>query len=643
MRLITKVGLGIVVIGVGWIGWRVIYSPTPEPSIADALNPLPSISIVFRERLNGKTETSASIKFHDRAGKLSFQAKCGIKEFGGEFTEFRKKNFRLYFRKKYGMGKLNQPLFTGFEHGIPAAQHFDQLELRSGSHDMKMRGFYLANAFTDDTMLEMGHVNPHGRFVHLYLNGAYWGIYHLRERWNADMLAQYLGGNKEHYEAINGNQNRGGWAPDALVSAYDGDGSAWKRILALSRTAQPSNYPAVLPYLDVRNLVDYMLLMMYGNAEQEFRCAGPKGTGSGFVFHLNDADGFFGNDFSASRSRVDFASDRPGVPGRGWADGPGSLFSALFKAGHPDFRMLVADRIQTHFFNDGLLTDQKILERLDRRVAEVKQHMIPEITRWGGSRREDSYRSIREWESKKDRIIRAWIPGRSDRMIGLFRKAGFFPALEAPTFSHAGGKVTPGYALTLQAPSGVLHFTVDGTDPRLSGGGISPAALTLRDLPAVQNQKWILHQNTWIKARTLEGTAWSGLSETFFWIDAPVDEGDLIASRIHYPSQDGKETGFIELSNASAQPINLQGAEFVSGLRFKFPSHRPTLLAPKQSVLLANSAFAMHNREGVVLPVTALYRGEFNRSDRLTLVSSEGRIILDLEPAKTNWPRSNIN
>ena len=43
----------------------------------------------------------------------------------------------------------------------------------------------------DDTMLEMGRLNPHGRFVHLYLNGAYGGLYHLRERWGAAWMPGY--------------------------------------------------------------------------------------------------------------------------------------------------------------------------------------------------------------------------------------------------------------------------------------------------------------------------------------------------------------------------------------------------------------------------------------------------------------------
>ena len=133
---------------------------------------------------------------------------------------------------------------------------------------MNQRGFYMSNRFTDDTMLAMGNLNPHGRFVHLYLNGTYWGQYHLRERWSADMMAQYLGGEKEDYEAINGNWNVGGW-PDPGVP-FDGDGSAWERIKSLR-----SDFEAVSPYLDVQHYVDYMLMFMYGNSEDEYRCVGP--------------------------------------------------------------------------------------------------------------------------------------------------------------------------------------------------------------------------------------------------------------------------------------------------------------------------------------------------------------------------------
>ena len=107
---------------------------------------------------------------------------------------------------------------------MPPAQEFDSINLRSGSHDMIDRGAYMSNRFTDDTMLEMGHIAPHGRFVHVYLNGTYWGMYHLRERWNAAMASEYLGGSKEDYEAINAN-NSGSEFLQGVV--FDGTGKYW--------------------------------------------------------------------------------------------------------------------------------------------------------------------------------------------------------------------------------------------------------------------------------------------------------------------------------------------------------------------------------------------------------------------------------
>ena len=51
----------------------------------------------------------------------------------------------------------------------------------------------------------MGHVNTHGIFVHLYLNGLYWGLYNLAERPNQDFSASYFGGNADtDWDSISG-------------------------------------------------------------------------------------------------------------------------------------------------------------------------------------------------------------------------------------------------------------------------------------------------------------------------------------------------------------------------------------------------------------------------------------------------------
>ena len=101
------------------------------------------------------------------------------------------------------------PLFHGFDRGVPAQSSFDEIEFRSGSQDMYERGFYMAGSFVEDTMLDMGSLNPHARFVHLYINGVYWGQFEAREPMVDGFLADYLGGEKEGYLNVIGNDNVG--------------------------------------------------------------------------------------------------------------------------------------------------------------------------------------------------------------------------------------------------------------------------------------------------------------------------------------------------------------------------------------------------------------------------------------------------
>ena len=401
---------------------NVTTNPRYASIIEDALLDIPSVSLSFDTVIDNSTdEQRVSVEWLRPDGGEGFQIDAGIRAFGGEYTEFAKKNFRLYFRDEYGAQKLEYPVFAGFDRSIPAAQAFDQLNLRTGSHDMVMRGFYMSNRFTDDTMLDMGHLAPHGRFVHVYLNGTYWGQYHLRERWNADMLAYYNGGNDDDYEAINGNLNVGGWSPG---EAYDGDGTTWTKIKSLRR-----DYESIRELMDVENYIDYLLLYMSGNSENEYRTGGTSDGESPFDFFLNDADGWLRD-----------VGDRTGDPG------PGGIMSGLVREGHPDFMMLLADRIQRMFFDDGVLTPERSVARLQERLDEVEKSFVVESARWG-------YRSPRSFAIAADAALEDLLPGIAANMIMRLRARGFLPSFDAPTMSQRGGDVSPGFQLELSANS----------------------------------------------------------------------------------------------------------------------------------------------------------------------------------------------
>ncbi len=453
---------------------------TYGPQVRSGLLDVPTVSIVTTTGVTGTSEAKASFEWLRTDGTANTQEDCGVRNFGGAFTDFAKKNFRLYFRAEHGAEKLRWPLFDDYPQDLAPAQEFDQLELRSGSHDMEMRGFYLSNIFVDDTMLEMGQLNPHGRFVHMYLNGTYWGLYHLRERWGAAMHESYLGGSKDDYESINGNWNVGGWAEPG--TAYDGDGSVWAQI-----KRDRGNYAKVKDLLDVPQYVDFMLMWMFGGAEDEYRCVGPNVPGSGFKFYLNDADGWFcGPYYCAAGNRTG-----RGAPGRSGGDGPGSIFSMLFREGHPDYRVLLADRIGRALVGDGALTSSRNIARLRARTDQIQRAFLAESARW-------NYLTPAEWASRRDNALNSWLPGRTTQVLADYRSAGFYPALDRPVLNRQGGVVEEGFQIVFTPPRrGSLYYTLDGSDPRLPGGAASPRAAVISSgqagetiIPAGARWRW---------------------------------------------------------------------------------------------------------------------------------------------------------
>ncbi len=418
--------------------------------LRDSLTQIPTICLSVPVLPDNYNERPASIEVMLPDGSTPLQVNAGLTRFGGSYTNFAKKSYRVNFRSEYGAGKLDSPLFRGFDRGMVALDKIDTLDLTAGNHDMVDRGFYMANRFAEDTMLEMGSLNPHGRFVHVYVNGTYWGQYNAHERLDDDSLAGYLGGSDSDYMVVRGNDNSGddfvNGTPDPVHRA------PWETV-----RANRNSYVAVKSQLDVTHLIDFMLVWFYGDSEGEFRCAGPINPGSGFKFWLADADGFL----RTSALTLDRTAN----------SGPGGLFGALVTEGHPDFKILLADRIHRHFFNNGALTPNRNLARLNARMKEVQNSLIAECARWG-------FRTPTNWESAAQTIRTGLFPLRTSNLFTMLRNRAFYPSIDAPVFGQHGGSVPKGHSLSFSASAGTIYYTLDGSDPRLAGGNISPAALT---------------------------------------------------------------------------------------------------------------------------------------------------------------------
>ena len=633
------------------------YTQTDEwinewaPHMDEALKAVPTISIAINDdehlikrgqgqaRFEGTTlndyESKVSVEWLNGDGTEGFQTDAGVSRFGGYYTDHGKYSYRFQFRKEYGTAKLKYPVFRNFENGLAPTEEFDSLNLRSASHDMKTRGAYMSNRFVDDTMLEMGGIASHGRFVHVFINGNYNGQYHLRERWNAAMHASYFGGSEEHYDAINRNDN---FQQDA--KAFDGNQDYWKEVEKLAK--EPSPWEALQGHVDLKDYYEFMMTWSSGNSESEMQAVGSKTLGVPFTFYMKDADGFLTK--SAHRSGR----------GRFTGRGPGSFNTELLSEKHPDHQMFLADLVHKHFTNGGAMTPEQTIPRLQRRVDEIETSFIAESARWRKYKPD-------AWYKYQQDIMNGHLSSLADNMLDMFESINVYPDnIQAPQPNQQGGGIERGFTFRMSAGSlfnpetGDFLYTLDDSDPRFPGGDKSDLAIQYdREGPGIELSETVtVKARTWRSSLFSNGT-WSPLMETTFYIGKKPVAGDLVISEIHYrpasPSDEEIAAGFglrsafefIELYNKTDSALSLSEVALTNGVRFEFAGAEVTDLAPgKVAVVVANRE-AFEHRYGTGLPVAGEFAG-FKLSDsgeRLRLSMLDGSVLQEMQyNDKEPWP-----
>ena len=61
-------------------------------------------------------------------------------------------------------------------------------------------------------------------------------------------------------------------------------------------------------------------------------------------------------------------------------------------------------------------------------------------------------------------------------VIEQYRSRGLYPSVDAPVPSHIGGEVPAGQEFVMVGTD-AIYYTTDGTDPRMTGGVLSPNAV----------------------------------------------------------------------------------------------------------------------------------------------------------------------
>ena len=541
--------------------------------------------------------TSAELFFPDDTD--GFQIESGMRLQGGDFIRSRhtpyrpvpwsKYSFRLYFRGSYGESRLNHRLFSD----LPLDE-FEHVVLRAGMNDS-------INPFICDELCrrlyrDLGHASSRGILVNLLLNGKSQAYYNPAERVDINFLRSRHGGGTD-------------WDLIAQFGEIrEGDDLEWNRFKNLTINTDlsvPANYQQAAELMDLDNFIDYIMLCVYVDMDDwpynNWRASRERRAGAKWRFYIWDAERSFGTDgkqMLGRQRRVVTSNNLTSGALASRAD-IARIFQSL--VANPEFRLRFADRVQKHYFNGGVLTDENIALRHLELAGQMK-HVLPDMS---------------------PHIGEVWIPRRRAIVMEQMASIDLQRSENAPRFSRHGGIVPADFKLTLTTPAGRVRYTTNGTDPR------GPDAYWF-DRPIS------FDQHTTVKARTMTDGKWSALTEATFTpepLGFPVRFTELM-----YDPIGGSEYEFVELQNISQTEVDLSW-HHIKGIDFLF--RLQAKLGPGERILLANATDpdALAKR----YPRLKIY-GHYNGSlakggEKLTLENPLGQALVSFKyNDKAPWP-----
>lgn len=612
--------------------------------------------------------------------------------------------FHLFFRNSLYDGKLNYRLFglAGASEFSQIDMRCEQNY--SWSKDNSNQNTLMREEWSRQTQADMGQPYARNGYFHLYVNGVYWGVFDWEERTEAAFGETYLGGGKDNTDAVKSAGSSGGYNTEMTDGNFIAWKSLWDQCVALKadvtesgRTAKfmqmrgfnangtpNASYPVLL---DVDNLIDYLLVICYDgsfdapmstflqNASNNWFGVRDRLGSRGFAFFTHDNE----HGMDSQSATLNNSYNRVGPWGGSGANNWGqTMYNTVgsFAKSNPhylhellcfssEYRQRFADRAQKHLFNNGALTTAAALGRVEFLGAQVDPIIHAEAARWGSTTLNRN-----TWLNTAKATVVSFInnggvypsgstqtnfgaQARTSMVIQQLRgyqdpvgtaKALFTPAtLSAPIYSgQFGGSVSSPYAFQITNPNagGTIYYSLDGSDPRATGGGIAAGALTGASPVAVN-----LNSTATVRARIFNGTDWSPLVDANYVVGPQASASNLVISKIHYnPPGSGDATQFVELMNISGITIDLTNVQFTIGIQFQFPN--AYTMAPGARVLIVRDLVAFQSAYPAVPP--SQIAGIFANGTTLA-TNGEQLILVDFNGAtirsfsynnKSPWPES---
>ena len=328
-------------------------------------------------------ERPVTVEWLSPAGALGFSVPAGLGiHRGAGRTDAAKQSFDLYFREEYGPRELTHPLF-----GLQPGQTYARLVLRAEDQDSwrcrtvpqcAEEAVYVRDPLIRDLHGAMGQVTVQGRWVVLYLNGAYWGLYNLTEHLDDTFLTTHFDASTWYTSATTGEQASDNTHRWRLVAD-------WLASADLSAAAQ---YEQAIQQLDIESCTAFFILHLWNgdtawDSQDWYAARSRSGADTRWRLFVGDAG---------------VPPDAYGRPGREARDALIPILASLLAS--PQYQAYFTAEVERHLA--GTLATASVRERLTALAAQLRPAMAAEAARWRPEQAPAA--AVAQWEAALQRL-----------------------------------------------------------------------------------------------------------------------------------------------------------------------------------------------------------------------------------------------
>jgi hypothetical protein len=502
--------------------------------------------------LNQDWERPANIELFDEYGKIRINQLAGIKIFGGcSRQRYPIKSFEVFARRMYGKGSFDCKIFS-----TDNITQFESFLIRSSSDDQMQTMFRdgLGHTLVSDLKVETQAYQP----AVVYINGQYWGIHNLREKYSEAYFEEHYGINEDNLNVIRNN-------PSVSGNVDNGSASHYLNMLSFlaSHYGESNIYENMNKQMDIESFTDYMASQIYlsaddwpGNNIRYWRAS--TGRYNRWRWVCYDMDQVVRSNNTRWNSIL--LATTP-YNGNNWPNPPWSvvLFNNLLKGTR--FRNEFLQRI-TFLMNTSFAPGQ-IIHVVDSLQDKIRDEMPFHIQRWGGQLVNDPLReswiqplprSMEEWENNVQ-VMRNFANSRPDTAINMLRR--YFKL--SGTVNITVINKDPGKGYLYMGPKRIPSDIHTG---RYFSG--IPLELNAKPKPGFRFAGWVVAQSgspdTENDAPLFSFTPSGNTSVTAWFEPDTVGTAPVIINEVNYHSVNKADAGdWVELYNRAAYNVDISG------------------------------------------------------------------------------------